>query len=233
MSTGELHLARPGLGERLLMLLFPARCLCCGSVVPPQEFFCRDCAPLVETPPTRQFRLEKADRFLKARAPLYYRGGYRETLHRYKFRGERGLAGQLGRLMAGQAHAFAVDFDAVTYTPLSPKGLTERGYDQSRLLAKNVARGLGLPLLPLLEKIRETDCQHTLGRTARFTNIRAAYRADTQAAGKTLLLIDDIVTTGATLCQCAEALYTAGAKEVYALCAASAQKKEKNDAPSI
>lgn len=220
--------AKPGLWELLLLWVFPARCLWCGRVIPAEGFFCKECQEKAGAVCARVFDLRAAGRSFAVRAPAAYRGGYRETLHRYKFRGERGLAGQLGRLCAGQARFFPVDFTAVAYVPLSKKRKRQRGYDQSRLLAKAIARALGVPLLGCLEKVRETETQHTLGKSKRMENVKGAYRASPAAAGKALLLVDDIVTTGATLCQCAEALYAAGAAEVYGLCAASAQKKEED-----
>lgn len=215
----------PGLGERLLFLLFPARCLGCGQVVRPTEFFCPSCGESLPGTARRCFSLPGSDKKLAVLAPMPYRDGCRETLHRYKFQGERGLSGQLGRLMAATALEFPVGFHGAAYVPLSRAGRRGRGYDQSRLLAKSLARALGVPLLDVLEKARETKVQHSLGRAARLENVRGAYRAEGGAAGKTLLLVDDIVTTGATLCQCACALYQAGAKEVYGLCAASAGRK--------
>ena len=67
-----------------MALLLPARCLCCGRVLPPKGLLCKDCAPLAEAPPLRQFPLEGVRKTLTAAAPLYYRGGFRETLHRFK-----------------------------------------------------------------------------------------------------------------------------------------------------
>lgn len=215
------------LGELLLCLLFPARCLICGRVIPPESLFCKDCAPHAQPPPPRQFPLENG-KTLPVRAPLPYRGGFRETLHRYKFRGEWALSQPLGRLCAPQARLFPVQFDAVTYVPLSKQGKRRRGYDQSQRLAKSLAHILGLPLLPTLEKVRETEIQHLLGKSKRQENVRGAYRAGPAAAGKALLLVDDIVTTGATLRQCAQMLYDAGAVQVCALCAATAQRKEES-----
>ena len=106
--------------------------------------------------------------------------------------------------------------------PLSRGSRKKRGYDQSRLLATAVAKSLGLPLLDVLEKARETQIQHQLGREERAQNVRGAYRATGPVDGRTLLLIDDIVTTGATLTECAGALYRAGARAVGSLCAADA-----------
>ncbi len=216
---------QPGVWERAVLLLFPARCLWCGRAVGPGDFRCMGCGPVPAAPKPRLFQLEKGGQFLEVRAPAFYQGGYRRTMHRYKFMGEKGLSGQLGRFTAGAAGPWA-DLDGVAYVPLSKRGRRARGYDQGRLLAKSVARALGLPLLGVLEKSRENQCQHGLGRAARMENVKGAYRAGPGAEGKALLLVDDIVTTGATLCQCAKALYDAGARQVYGLCAASAEKKE-------
>ncbi len=218
----------PGLGECLLFWLFPARCLWCGRVVGPEEFFCKDCIGQVPAASPRQFQLERSGRVLTVRAPVQYRGGFRETLHKYKFQGQKGLCGQLGRLAAREALGFAGKADGVAFVPLYKKDRRKRGYDQSGLLAEKTARALGLSCLPLLTKVRRTKRQHSLGRADRLENVRNAYEAGEEAAGKTWLLMDDIVTTGATLCQCAEALYRAGAKEVWGLCAASAQKEGKS-----
>lgn len=215
---------RPGLWERVLFLLFPARCLWCGKAVEPEGFFCVECRGEAEVPGVRRFALQKSGKTLEVFAPAVYRGGYRETLHRYKFRGQKGLSGQLGRLMAGEALSLCGEIDGVAYVPLSRKGRRARGYDQSRLLAKAAAGALGVPLAEVLEKSKENQCQHGLGRSARMENVKGVYRAGPEAKGRALLLVDDIVTTGATLCQCAEALYEAGAVKVYGLCAASAQK---------
>lgn len=216
----------PGLWELLLRPLFPARCLGCGRVIGPEEFFCRQCGE-PKAPGIREIKLPGYGRGIVMAAPLYYREGFRKTLQAYKFKGRRGLGRPLGRLMARHAAAsFSQTFDGVTFVPLSKAGLRRRGYDQSRLLAKSAARALGLPLLPLLVKVRETETQHLLGRQERLKNVKGAYGALPKAQGLRLLLVDDIATTGATLAQCAQALYRARAREVCGLCAASAQKRD-------
>lgn len=221
----------PGLGERLLCLFFPARCLACGAVVYPEELFCPACRETLPAQPcSRRLDVPGAGE-LPVVSPLPYAGGYREALHQYKFQGYKGDAGRLGRLMAPCAELLGKGFDGVAYVPLSPKSRRSRGYDQSRLLAKTVAKSLGLPLLDALEKVRETKTQHRLGREDRAQNVQGAYRANGLAAGKGLLLIDDIVTTGATLTECAAALYQAGAKSVAGLCAADAPAPENERRP--
>lgn len=222
---------RAGLWERLLCLLFPARCLLCGEPAGPGEAFCETCGRMVPAQPMerRESLSGAGGAGFRILSPLPYRGGLRKTLYRFKFRGERSLAGPLGRLMAKAASGFAEHFDAVVYVPLSRRGRKRRGYNQSRLLAQAAAKALGLPVWDALEKIRETGTQHELSRKGRRENVKGAYRAKGGLAGKTLLLVDDIVTTGATLRECAGALYRAGAKRVCGLCAADAELELRNE----
>lgn len=212
-----------GIPQAFFALLFPARCLLCGERTAGGADFCPDCAAKAPKEPYRRL-LEPAgsgERPLRVLAPFAYRGGLCGTLHRFKFQGRRALAEPLGRQMARVLpREEAGSFDGVAWVPMTAKSRRKRGYDQSFLLAKAVARELGLPCLSLLEKLRETDVQHSLSKTKRVQNIKNAYGAAPNAAGKKILLIDDIVTTGATLTECARQLYRAGAKEVVCLCAA-------------
>ncbi len=214
------------LGERLLCFLFPARCLLCGQVVPAGKTFCGSCEGEVpETPCRRRYSLPGAGaEGFRIISPAPYEGGFRKALYRFKFQGQRALAKPLGRLMA-QAAA-GEKFDGVTWTPMTAKKKRKRGYDQSQLLAKETAKALQLPCIPLLEKVRENGVQHQLSRRERAKNVKNAYRAKEQAAGLSLLLVDDIVTTGATMKECAGALYAAGAKKVTGLCAADAPETQ-------
>ncbi len=213
------------LGERLLCLLFPARCLLCGELISSDRLFCPACAADVpEKPFERRYSLPAAgaDGF-RVVSPMSYEGGFRKTLHSFKFGGQTALAKPLGRLMS-QALGASEPFDGVTWVPMTKRKKRQRGYDQSELLARSAAKALKLPVLPLLKKVRETDVQHELSKKGREKNVKKAYQAGPEAAGKSLLLVDDIVTTGSTLRECAGALYAAGAKRVTGLCAADAQE---------
>lgn len=216
----------PRLRDRLLSLFFPSRCLLCGKAVRADEFFCPSCAErLPAKPRQRSFPIPQG---LTVSAPLPYAGGFRRTLHALKFEGQKGRAETIGLLMAS---VFEVPPPAelATWVPMTPQKEFERGYNQSELLAKAVARELRLPALPVLKKIRETATQHELSRTERIENVKGAYLADVRVKGKIVLLIDDIVTTGSTICECAKALYDAGAKEVIGLCAADADDFQKEE----
>ena len=98
-------------------------------------------------------------------------------------------------------------------------------------LARALAKELGLPWWTLLEQARETATQHDLTRAQRADNVRGAYRARAEAAGQRLLLVDDIVTTGATLRACAQGLYGAGAQKVCAVCAANTAFSRREELP--
>ncbi len=212
------------LKERLLSLLYPARCLSCGKVVRQGGLFCPACEKTVPARPyLRRFSLPGAGaEGFTIFAPMSYEGGLRKTMYEFKFRGRKAFASPIGRLMAQTAATAGGKFDAVAWMPMEKRKRRKRGYDQSELLAKAVAAELALPCLPLLEKVRDTGVQHLLSRREREKNVKGTYRAKDGAAGKSLLLVDDIVTTGATLTECAKALYAAGAVKVTGLCAADA-----------
>lgn len=216
----------PRLRDRLLSLFFPSRCLICGKVVRADELFCPACRERLPAKPRQ--RIFTLPREFSVSAPLPYAGGFRRTLHALKFDGQKGRGEAIGRLMASVFEA-APEAQLVAWVPMTPQKELERGYNQSKVLAKAVARALKLPALPVLKKVRETATQHELSREERIHNVKAAYRADPRANGKTILLVDDIVTTGSTICECAKALYDAGANEVIGLCAASADEFPKEE----
>ena len=115
--------------------------------------------------------------------------------------------------------------DCLTWVPLSRQRLRKRGYDQARLLAEEVASRSGIPCLRLVRKIRNNPAQSgTASAEARKKNVEGVYEASVEAAGRRVLLIDDIVTTGATLNEAARALTAAGAAEVSALTLARTER---------
>lgn len=211
----------------LLDLLYPPRCAFCHAFLETSgEGVCAQCKtglPFAQNGGRQRFSFVRA-----CVSPLTYEGDVRESLLRYKFGGATGYAKVYGRLVADTVRTeLAGEYDLVTWVPLSRKRLRARGYDQARLLARATAKELGLPLTPTLVKQRNTQPQSGTGDAAkRRANIAGAYRMKNGAdvTGKRILLMDDIVTTGATLSECARVLGKAGAEQV--VCATVARSAD-------
>ncbi len=171
-----------------------------------------------------------------ARAVAPYEGPVREALHFFKFAGKRELALPLGRLMETLVReVFPYQrFDAVVPVPLHRSRERERGFNQALLLAEVIARGLRLPLFPgALVKCRETPDQVALPRVGRRSNLDGAFLAGEDASplrGKTVLLVDDVYTTGATAGECTRTLLSAGVAAVYVVTLASGVVSEEVEA---
>ena len=216
-----------GILSPILDLLFPPRCVFChGFLNRGAEPVCAACRR--DLPYTRPGGEKHGDFFAVCVAPLYYEGDVRESLRRYKFHETPGYAKTYGEFVADCVREkLAGRYDLMSWVPLSRKRLRERGYDQSKLLAEAAAALLGERAVKTLEKPKNVAKQSAAGPAEkRRANIAGAYRVPdpTVIAGRRILLIDDIVTTGATLSECARTLRAAGAKEV--VCAALAQTRE-------
>jgi ComF family protein len=151
-----------------------------------------------------------------ARSAALYAGPLREALHALKFRGKRALARPLAELVLEVAGpVFAPDVEALVPVPLAGARLRARGFNQADLIAERVGAALAIPVRGRwLVRTRETAPQSDLGPTEREANVRGAFAAARGAAGRHVVLIDDILTTGATAGECARALRTAGARRV-------------------
>jgi ComF family protein len=157
-----------------------------------------------------------------ARSAAHYHGPLAEAIKRFKYQAQLVLADPLGKIMADAlASGPAADLDPATAdvicpVPLHELRLRERGFNQSELLAESVAAMLGKPLRPLLERTRPTAPQVDIPAESRAANVRDAFaaRPTEVTAGRRVLLVDDLYTTGATLTECARALNRAEAAEV-------------------
>lgn len=217
-----------GLISGLLDLLFPPRCIFCGKFLKTGEReLCAACGR--ELPWTGGREAEQTGEFYSlCVSPLWYQGTVRASFHRYKFRGRTGYAKTYGRLMARcvEEH-LAGRYDLITWVPLSGDSLKKRGYDQAMLLAMSTALELGEVAAETLVKVRPTDTQSGLREdSARRANVLGAYRiTDPELVqGKRILLVDDVVTTGSTISECARILRTAGASDVVCATLARARR---------
>ena len=203
----------------LLDLLYPPKCPFCTRLLERGEdrlcALCQRDLPWTDGPGQT---VEGCDLCL---SPLHYRGGVRSAVHRYKFKGGAGRAELFGELMAQcLSDRRDVAVDLMTWVPLHPKHKKRRGYDQAELLARRAAVLRGIPAAPTLEKVRVTGLQSRQNtREDRRANVEGAYRAlpGLELTGKRVVLVDDVVTTGSTLAQCAACLRSAGAAAVVGL----------------
>ena len=212
----------------LLDLLFPPRCVFCRRLLHRgEEGIYPRCQQ--ELPWALGAEAEQTGEFFSLCAsPLWYQDQVRASFHRYKFKGVRGYSRTYGRLVAQcvQDH-LAGRYDLITWVPLSRARLRQRGYDQAMLLASAAALELDDVAAETLCKVRDTEAQSGLGKNdaSRRANVLSAYQVTDPALveGRRVLLIDDIVTTGSTLSECARVLRTAGATDV--VCAALARSR--------
>jgi ComF family protein len=150
-----------------------------------------------------------------------FTGPARAALHALKYDGEQRLAGPLGELLAARWRRAGAGGELLVPVPIHPDRRRERGFNQAALLAGEAGRALRVPVVEALVRGQATDAQHGLGRGARRRNVGRAFSLTPAAAnrirGRWIVLIDDVVTTGATLTACAAVLVEAGAGAVAGL----------------
>ena len=211
---------------RLLELLFPSKCVLCRKLLKKEETdLCGCCRRETGEFLNRKTRIPFLDSFT---AVWYYEKNVRSSLLRFKFYGARKYASCYGRHLAMKlTQTHQEEYDLVTWIPVSPLRKLRRGYDQANLLARSVGRELGMVPVSTLKKIRNNRRQSGIDDAAkRRANVLGVYRCvcPEQIAGKRILLLDDILTTGATASEAARVLKEKGAKEVHCAAVAASRK---------
>lgn len=226
--------------------VYPPYCGGCGKF---GERWCRDCQAGIETLPAEicptcgnphpggtvcDRCLAEPPAFKQLRSAVIFKGAIRKAIHRLKYNADLGLGEALSRHLIDLVAESGWPIDCVTSVPLSNVHLTERGYNQSNLLARPLALVRQIPFMPqAIKRIRETRTQVGLSAKEREINVRDAFWANANLVrNKTVVVIDDVTTTGSTIRSCASALHAAGALSVYGLTLARAVLQDFSSDPA-
>ncbi len=215
-------------------IFFPERCERCGEIKPFLKPYCAECgidSKVISKTACPNCGHEKCMCQTQAYTELphfsavyYYEGQIKRSLLRFKFDSESSYADIFGKAMANRINELYgdINFDGICFVPMTNKARSKRGYNQSELLSFKIAEDLNIPVIPCLKKTRETHNQKNLSAKERTENVADSFITDSRydIKGKTLILCDDIKTTGATLKECSDTLLKAGANDVYCVCLA-------------
>ncbi len=215
--------------KRMSKALFPNRCEFCGEVIEFKEAVCKECEalPKIDLPACQYCGASKDDCSCNKRkneykaitAPYYYKDNVVTAVHRFKDSYMLFLSKRFAKDIADSVkeNFSEISFDAVTYVPMTKRSTREREYNQSMLLAKEVAEILDIPFCTLLIKTQETKPQKKQSARQRKVNLYGAFDVTDKefVKDKAILLIDDVKTTGSTLNECSKMLKIYGASAVY------------------
>lgn len=217
----------------ILGLIFPERCIFCGiptKLHSSNPYICEKCSKKMPYADTG------SDTAVPGVAVFRY-SAVRDTIFLFKYRGYKKYGRLLGELMAEYVINNDVDFilnaDVIVPVPLWRTKEKKRGFNQAALLAEAVANKLGTDFdSSMLLRTRDTKSQNKLGRHERLENIRGAFALNKghHAENKSVVIVDDIYTTGITIYECARALFSGGAREVYFLALSSPQSADSETA---
>lgn len=223
------------LGLAIKRVFFPHHCFLCGEVIRAHQRVCGDCVPrrpYIYPPVCERCGRSKDDcccgkrrrHFTRCVSPFYHKSVAAEGIYTLKSHGYydtvEGFANEMAEVVRREYGGIA--FDCVTSVPLHKKDRLERGFDQAQMLGQAVAKRLCFPYEVTLTKITHTAPQKELKAVQRSGNLLGVFDVCTDVSGKTILLVDDVITTGATLDECAKMLKIFGAAEVYGVTAAAA-----------
>lgn len=210
-----MHRAARKFSTEAISLMFPTRAVCmgCGSAAGfESEWFCDDCRKMLARRWIGAFPEKKLD---GAAAAYHYAGPAGSAVRYFKYRNVTALAEPMAKsMLAALEQIQPVGAEMIVPVPMHPKRLRRKGYNQSELLAKEIAAVLEVPCENGLVRIRDTVQQARLEGEARRLNLKDAFRAEPCVSGWRVLLVDDVYTTGETARECAKALRAGGAISV-------------------
>ena len=230
------------IAKSIVSAYFPNTCISCGEIIPEDEDLCEYCFEMINRcdPLKRCLKCglnkkncecnKKVFYFEALVAPFYNNGVAKDAMYRYKFRKRESNADYFAKQMAlcVKTEYKNIEFDGITYVPLSKLKSFSRGFDQCEVLARKMSEILDIKFLPDSSKCKhKRKSQHETPLSERVNNVKGRYSFNYSNYGRTLLLVDDIKTTGATLQECTKQLLLSGADRVYCVTGLITENKKK------
>lgn len=216
--------------RHIVSFFFPEYCPYCSSLIEPDDISCPHCGKSVLGQAVTIRRGVVGSRCV---APFAYEGKIRKAIVNFKFHEMSQYARPLAAVLAKTIEEeYPVDeIDLITYVPMHKWDQLNREYNQSELLAKELSDTFSIPCVETLLKVKRTKQQHKLKFSERKKNLSGAFvlKDKEWIRGKTVLLIDDVMTSGITLSHCVKKLYSAKPYQVYCAVVASAAEHEKEE----
>lgn len=224
--------------QALVRLFYPKHCFLCNRIILPHQRLCESCSlsasyvlpPLCERCGRGVERCVcKGHRrsFERSVSGFYYEGAVKCGINALKINDYAvtvdGFTEEMAEMVRREYGGIA--FDMITAVPMHPSEQRRRGFDQAARLGRSLAVRLEIPFVPTLKKLQRTAPQKELKAIHRSGNLLGVFDVTNDVAGRTILLVDDVITTGSTLDECAKMLKIYGAEEVYAVTAAAAVLK--------
>ena len=200
--------------ELIISAFFGDRCPYCGRTVPSGKLYCKNCGTLFP----KEYRKNRVVGGYRCVAPFRYEGVFRKAVNNFKFYSrpeyDKGLAAQICKCVKAE---YGDEIDLITFVPMRRAKQIKRGYNQAELLARQMSKILSIPCRRQLIQHKKNKTQHELSSLERKANVKGVYKAveTERIKGKTVLVVDDISTTGCTLGECCKVLEKAGAKKLY------------------
>lgn len=216
--------------QKVMSIIYPPRCIFCNEVVPVGQLHCEGCLQTIDFIDPHTIYRRTGKYFTGMTAVVFYDKNFYLLVRKLKQYGDKGVVAFMGEeLYKAIKNAYAdLNFDFVTTIPMSKEKFKKLGFNHSALLSEYVAKAMAIPHIPDLLKREAGAAQHELNAVERMHNAQKSYGLGQPIAlqGKTILLIDDIMTTGATLEICSKILLEQGATAVYCAVVAVSRRKQ-------
>lgn len=211
--------------DAVLSVIYPSseNCIVCGQYIG-EGNLCRQCLDKIKTC-KEPLVLDKQDFRLTCYSVSYYSNIMRDLILKLKYKSDFQAGETISELMIDFITNENIKFDLVTFVPMTKRALRKRGYNQSEFLGKLISRHFEVPLVSCVRKIKETGDQIGLDKNARWENLSHCFKSSSENkfVKKKILIIDDVLTTGATAYFCAKEIYSSGCKQVIVLTAAKSR----------